>query len=38
MENGDLFQNDYDIEYNRESDGMFSVEELYAKRGEVRDV
>lgn len=37
QENGDLFQNDYDIEYNRESDGMYTVEELH-EEGSTRDV
>jgi len=37
QENGDLFQTDYDIEYNRESDGMYTVEELH-EEGQIKDI
>jgi hypothetical protein len=37
QENGDVFQDDYIIEYNRESDGKYTVEELH-EEGETRDI
>jgi hypothetical protein len=37
QENMDLFQNDYDVEFNRESDGAYTVEELH-EDGSTRDI
>ena len=38
MENGDNFCADFSIEYNLESDGRFTVEELHPERGMIHDV
>lgn len=38
VENGDYFCADFSIEYNLESDGRFTVEELHPERGMIHDV
>jgi len=37
MENGDLFKNEYHVEFNREADGKYVIEELH-EDGPVRDI
>jgi len=37
LENGDLFQEEYFVEYNREPDGMYTLEEFH-ETGPIRDI